>query len=157
MPIPVLLREVAEEIDGAPNEMTPYLNRRTGELFTVGDEEARLVDDDEEEPEEELADWQQELLPKVREVLASDDWLELPSQFDIHEWGIMRDFAAQSPTDESRDALLNAIHGSGAFRFFRSEVDRLGLLQQWYAFRTAAIEQIAADFLEAEEIPFTRS
>jgi len=40
---------------------------------------------------------------------------------------------------------LRAVHGSGAFRHFRSAVERLGLLDAWYRYRGEAIEQIARD------------
>jgi hypothetical protein len=53
-----------------------------------------------------------------------------------------------------QDALLNAIQGSGAFRYFKDTIHRLDLADDWYRYRQLALEQIAADFLESQNIPF---
>ena len=47
---------------------------------------------------------------KIREVLASDDFLPLPSKFEIHEWSIMERFAESLEDDEASERLLRAIH-----------------------------------------------
>jgi len=83
----VSLRAVAAEMDLPNDDWTAYINRRTGELVTVTDEEARAVED--EAGDDDLPDWQAEHLPKVREALASDDFLALPTRFDINEYRIM--------------------------------------------------------------------
>jgi hypothetical protein len=39
-----------------------------------------------------LPDWQKEMIQKAREVAESDDYLTLPSKYDIHERHIMEEF-----------------------------------------------------------------
>ena len=59
------------------------------------EEEWQLRSIDEEkfdEQIEDLPDWQQEMLPKVKEVLNSEDFIPLPSPYEIHEYVIMEDF-----------------------------------------------------------------
>jgi Uncharacterised protein family (UPF0158) len=98
--------------------------------------------------------WQKELLPKAREVLASEDYISLPSKFEIHEWSIMERFA-QSLTDAAvSDELDATLHGRGAFRRFKDAVHRLGIADEWYRFRDAALEEIAIEFLEAHGIAY---
>ena len=53
-----------------------------------------------------------------------------------------------------RDQLFDAISGRGAFRMFRSTLDRLGLREDWYAYRHSAFEDIARDWLEEHNIRF---
>jgi hypothetical protein len=67
----------------------------TGEIVTVTDEDRHLVED-EDLDEAELPEWQRESLPKVREVLASGDFVSLPNKFEIHEWAIMEHFSSGS-------------------------------------------------------------
>ena len=55
-----------------------------------------------------------------------------------------------------RDQLLSAIHGTGAFRYFKDTVIRHGIREQWFQFKAAAIEQIVADWLEEHEIKYSR-
>ena len=94
------------------------------------------------------------MLPKVREVLGSKDFIPLPDKFEINEWSIMQRFAVSQPDPDHRDDLLNAIHGRGAFRLFKILLDRLKLREEWFRFRDEALEWIAIDFLEINEIPY---
>ncbi len=152
VPSAVSLRKVAEEIDLLFNDAwTAYLNRRTGELYTVT-EEGSLDDPDDSD----LPDWQREDLAKSREVMDSPDWIALPSKFDIHDYDIMARFCLDLPDGREREALLDAIHGSGAFRRFKGLVHRYGIQQHWYDFRDREIERIVADWLDTQGIPYER-
>jgi hypothetical protein len=135
------------------DEMHAYINRRTGELFTLTDEDAQFTEDDEMDLDD-LPDWRQDVMPKIREVMDSDDWLRLPSQFDIHEYRIMEDFCHSVTNEEHRSELLDAIRGRGAFRFFKSTAGRLGLLDDWYKYRDAEFARIAAEWLDAHGIAY---
>jgi hypothetical protein len=117
-------------------------------------EEFAFADDPEEA--EDAPQWQKDLFPKAREVLASEDFIPLPSKFEIHEWSIMERFA-QSLTDAgASDELDAAIHGRGAFWRFKDALHRLGITEDWYRFRDSALEEIAIEFLEAHGIAYQR-
>jgi hypothetical protein len=154
MPVIVSLSDVIEQMDLTTDEATAYINRKTGELITLTHKEVALTEDPDEAAE--APQWQKDLLPKAREVLASKDYIPLPSKFEIHEWSIMQRFA-QSLTDTAvSDELDAALHGRGAFRRFKDAVHRLGIADEWYRFRDAALEEIAIEFLEAHEIAYKR-
>jgi hypothetical protein len=143
-PSPISAKKVADELAALPAEFTAYLNRRTGEVYFVTDEDQRALED----PDGPLVPhWQREELPKVREVMESDEWLALPSKFDIHEYAIMKQFCLDLP-----ETLLDIIHGSGAFRRFKNFVHRYGIQQQWYDYRDREIEAIVANWLDAQGI-----
>ncbi len=136
-----------------PNdEWASYLNPRTGEIVTVTDEDRDLARD-EELDDMDLPEWQRESLPKIREVLESDEFLPLPDKFEIHEWAIMERFSNGQPS-AAREQLRDAIHGAGAFRSFRNAIRRLGIEEQWFRFRQAALEHIAKEWLEAHGISY---
>ena len=60
---------------------------------------------------------------------------------------------ARSRTDPGvSDELDAALHGRGAFRRFKDAAHRLGIADEWYRFRDAALEEIAIEFLEAHRI-----
>ena len=63
----VRLRDVIEARDLPNQEWQSYLNRDTGEIVTVTDDERVLVEDDQEQ--EDLPDWQRDAVPKAREAL----------------------------------------------------------------------------------------
>jgi hypothetical protein len=101
MPLPVKLNDVIEALEAAGDEHTHYLDKRTGEIVMVTNEEMEAAEDDEplsdaaEEDEliSEYPDWQRESILKAREILSSDkSFIALPDQFDIHEYKIMEDF-----------------------------------------------------------------
>ena len=150
MGIPVSLKQVAEELEALPDGWTAYIYRETGELYSFSDEEAAQA-----EGEDEGADWEKESIAKAREVLESEAWIALPGKFEINEWEIMRDFA-QSQTDrEAVENLQRAIHGRGAFRYFKDQVNQYGLRDEWFEFKERALERIAREALEEAGIPFT--
>ena len=146
----VKVRDVVQEMDVPGPGLTVHLNRNTGEFVTVSEEETEALDDPQDAPE-----WMQEQLTKIREATESQDYLALPDSFDIHEWEIMRDFAGSVSDAEASDDLLRAVHGKGAFRHFRDQLQHYGLTEQWYRFRDQALERIAIDWLKANEIPYT--
>jgi hypothetical protein len=152
MAVSVALHDVVTEMDVFSDEHTAYINRRTGELITVTDEELALAEDPEAAAD--ASQWQQDLLPKVREVLESADFLPLPNKFEIHEWAIMERFARSVINPAKSDVLLDAPHGRRAFRRFKDALQRLELTEEWYRYRAAALAEIAAEFLEANGISY---
>jgi hypothetical protein len=50
------------------------------------------------------------------------------------------------------DILYGAIKGKGAFRRFKDALHRLNLTDEWYAYREAAVWQVAIDWYELNEI-----
>jgi len=49
VPLPVKLQDVLEEMQMVSDEMTAYINLKTGELITITHEEVRLAEDSESE------------------------------------------------------------------------------------------------------------
>jgi hypothetical protein len=147
----ISLRDVVEAIDISSDDSISYLDPDTGEIVTVTEEDRLLV---EEESPEELPAWQRDMLPKIRTVLESDRWLELPGRFDIHEWAIMEEFSRTQENERTHQQLMGAVHGTGAFRAFRSTIRGLGVEQSWYQFRDQAIERIARTWLEEHHLQY---
>lgn len=150
----VSLHDVIDHMELASDEATSYINRKTGEIIALTDEVVAMA----EEPDEaaQAAEWQKDLLPKAREVAASEDFIPLPGKFEIHEWSIMERFARSLTDAAVSDELDAAVHGRGAFRRFKDAVQRLGIADEWYRFREAALEKIAIEFLEAHGIAYQR-
>jgi|ERR1022692_651882 hypothetical protein len=152
----VTLKEVVDAMDVIGDDTLAYLNPKTGEIVTLSEDDRRLVED-EELDEEDLPQWQRKALPKIREVMESDEFLELPSKFEIHDWEIMERFAQGRTSAKQREELLDAVHGAGAFRHFKSAVRRLRIEDEWFRFRESALEEIAKDWLEEHGIPVKSS
>ena len=152
MSLPVSLSAVVDELEMVSSDINAYINKMTGELFSVSNEELVIVETGYEA--DDVGEWQLELLAMAEKVLNSTDYLQLPTSFDIHEWAIMQEFCATVESHRQRTNLLNQIHGKGAFRKFKETLVRYNLLDEWYAFHKAALTRIAIDFLEKAGIPF---
>lgn len=79
-------------------------------------------------------------------------FLPLPSRFDIDEWQMMADFAADIEDEAVRTQLTHACHGSGAFRRFKDAVRRLGVEQQWFAHRNRRYRQCTINWCDAHDL-----
>ena len=151
----VHLRDVMSEMQVMNDECLAFLNRVTGELCTLAGEEIRAVEGDRDL--EEYPDWQHDDIRQADEILNSEDWLELPTTYDIHEWEIMRDFSDAVDDERLRNELLDAIHGKGAFRHFKDTIRSRGIEDAWHRFRDAALAAIAKGWLERNEIAYTEA
>jgi hypothetical protein len=150
----VSLKSVVQEMDVFSDEYHAYLNKRTGELVTISDEDIGIVERDEKLGS--YPKWQQNVIRKTKEVLGSKDYLSLPSRFEIHEYNLMERFCYSVGDEKLRNKLLYQIRGAGAFRRFKDAIHEYGIADDWYRFRQAALEEIAVEWLEAEKIPYTR-
>ena len=147
MPLPVALSEIVGELEIAGNTFRGYINRKTGEVALISSEQELSAES--EEPDD---DWHEDTC----RVLNSEDFIPLPSHFEIHEWSIMERFAQSLENENHCDALLEAIHGRGAFGRFKRMTERLGVRERWYEFHQNALADIVIEFLEENGIPYTR-
>ena len=148
----VKLRDVVEEMTLVSENVRAFLNTQTGEMISLTSEEISAVEDDTDV--DALSDWEKEAIAKAREVLESDDYLELPDKFEINEYSIMEDFCNQIPNDRVRNELFSQIRGSGAFRRFYAALERHGITQEWYEYYREALEAVAIRWLQAYKVEF---
>ena len=149
-PRPVSLRSVAGELQLLDDTMTAYLDRRTGEVTIMTEDDVRLAEDDAEP----AAEWERAWRETLREGLASGAWLALPGRWELDDYGIMEAFCLSVAPGEGAERLERAVRGRGAFRRFRDAVADLGLEDRWYAHRDRAYARVAADWLGAHGVPF---
>ena len=149
----IRVEDVVQEMDGLSDEHRVFLNIRTGEFVLLSDDDLSAAEEGDDLKG--LHEWQQEIIRKAGEVISTDDYRELPSQFDIHEYAIMERFCYSVEDDELSDRLLNSIRGRGAFRYFKDTIHQYGIEEDWYAYRKQAFREIAIDWLESHQIPYT--
>lgn len=156
---PVLLSDIVSEMECGIDEWSSYVNVKTGQIVGFPADVFEFIESEQcEEAEDDtyFGDASSEMIEEARQVFNEDYHIELPSQFDIHEWSIMRDFCYTVENDEQQHRLLNAIHGSGAFRFFKATIDQYDLRDEWFAYRTQSLERIAIEWLNHHAIPWVR-
>ena len=148
----VSIKDVVNEMDVPIDEHSAFFNRQTGELVTLSNEELSAAEEDDNINK--YPEWQQKMIVKAKEVIRSDDYLSLPSKFDIHEYHIMEDFCRSVEDDNIKDELSKKIRGSGAFRRFKDAIHMHGIEEEWYRFQQEELEKIAIDWLKANHISY---
>lgn len=155
MPIEVKLSDVIEALDSAMDEHAYYLDKRSGEIVLVTDDDIAAAENEElmlASPE-----WQQESIANAHEALNdSKNLLPLPDKFEIHEYRIMEEFCLALDNRQVGAELHRLIKGSGAFRRFKNAVCEMGIDDAWFDFKRRALEQIAIDWLEENGLPYSR-
>lgn len=130
------IKDIVETLEALPDGFTAYLNVETGELNDFSEEElfqAETSDDDDG-----LMDWEQERIEEARKIYEDDGevWKALPGKYEINDWQIMQSFCNEPANREYQGELIEAIAGRGAFRMFRIIVERHGLLDKWFAYKS---------------------
>jgi hypothetical protein len=148
----VLLKDIVDALEMVSDELPSFLDLDTGAVETVHRELLGLAEEcgDDEEPD--LPAWQEEEWEVVKRIVFSDRFRKLPTNFEVHEWAIMRDFADSVGSERISEELSNALHGKGAFRYFKDTLRRHRMESAWFAFRTEALAQIARDWCEENHV-----
>ncbi|MBN1430073.1 MAG: hypothetical protein JXB07_17010 [Anaerolineae bacterium] len=158
----ISLRSIVGELSFMMDGFVTYLNKETGAIVTVSQEDLDYVEnepiaeDDEEHDGDAraLPGWEPEAAEEVHAIVTSDDYLKLPSKFDVHEYAIMEEFCYTIGDDDRRFQFLNAIHGSGAFRRFKDTLHYHNMADDWYRFRDNALKKIAVEWLEDNSLKY---
>ncbi len=149
----VKLSDIIEGMESQSDEGSAYLNKKTGEVVIILDEEFRAAED--EEPIEDFPEWQCPSIKIAEEILKGDkEYIALPSKFDMHEYRIMEDFCLSREVPEVSETLYRAIKGQGAFRRFKEAIHRFDITEDWYKYRDESFKQIAKDWCEENSIEF---
>jgi muramoyltetrapeptide carboxypeptidase len=144
---------LAGELDGVSDEYPLYLNKRTGEIVMVSEEALSIAD--EARPLDDLQDWEREMVETAQKIFETDDYLKLPTQFEIHEYDMMKRFCYTVEDEHLSDLLLMAIQGSGSFRRFKDTIYRYHIEEDWFAYKAEALREVALEWLEDNELSFT--
>jgi hypothetical protein len=154
MPSSVKLDDIIEALEGAGDQHSYYLDKHTGEIALITNEEMEAAEED--ELISEFPEWQRESILKAREILKSEDFVRLPDQFDINEYQIMEDFCLECQDRNVGQSLLGLIKGSGAFRRFKTAIHSMDVEKDWYQFRRTELEKLAIQWLEQEGLAYAR-
>ena len=150
----VKLEDVIERIEFANESNKSYLNKSTSEIHLIPEEvdmyiESELFD------EEDLPDWEKEIVPIAKDILENpENYIPFPDQFDINGYEIMERFVLSLTNNELRNEIYYSIKGKGAFRKFKDKILQHGIENDWYKFREESMREIAIDWCKENNIEF---
>ena len=130
------LKIIADALDETFEGWNQFLNRETGEVISFPEDKGYYVGDDYDAEMDRLTN--------------SELYVCLPDQYEIHEYGIMEDFARKSRKTE----LMTALRQKHPYRRFKDEIVYLGIDKLYYSFRENAYYEIAKEWCRKNEIAF---
>ncbi|MHC6180986.1 UPF0158 family protein [Clostridium sp. JNZ X4-2] len=153
----VKIEDVLQAIELASDEGNYYYNKVTGEVIYIDDETRRMAEDYDEDDAEKLMEWQLDDVKAAIDVEENwDNYISLPSKFDINEYDIMVQFCYSLDNDKISNKLLNALNGKGAFRRFKDAVIRFNVEKKWYKFTDDKFKKIALDWCNDNGLEINR-
>jgi len=147
----VLLSDIVEAMEMQNDLSCHYYHIPTGEIVFIRDDDFLHAESDNNLND--FADWEIESINKAKDIIGNNDYIELPTSFDIHEYRMMENFSL-SISGDIGGILYDNLSGSGAFRRFKDNINRFGLEDKWYKYREESYYEIAKGWCEANEIPF---
>lgn len=148
MPATVRLDDIVDALEMQFDERSSFLDLDTGQVETVSHDLLREAEESGDDEEPSLPAWQKQEWEIAKRIVSTDRFRKLPTKFEVHEWEIMQDFSHSVESDRTREDLLHAIHGAGAFRNFKDTLRRHRIESAWFAFRTEALSQIALNWCD---------
>lgn len=145
-----------------PLELTPNddyhvcYDRQTGEIVMVERRILSAIEEGEEESLADLPDWQKPDIEVARAIVEdkSDRFIDPPDKVEFNEYQHMEQFIDTIGDRRIAEQLDRAIHGSGAFRRFKDELNRLCLEQEWYRYRDNAMREFAIEWAKDNDVPY---
>jgi hypothetical protein len=98
----VLLKDIVDALEMVSDELPSFLDLDTGAVETVHRELLGLAEECADDEEPDLPAWQEEEWEVARRIVFSDRFRKLPTNFEVHEWAIMRDFADSVKSERIR-------------------------------------------------------
>jgi hypothetical protein len=113
----------------------------------------RAVED--KKPIDYLPEWEQENRRIAIDVVDnSENYIELPTKYEVNEYEIMEGFCLIVSDHHKQDSLLRAISGKGAFKRFKDKILDFGIEDQWYSYRDERFKQIAIEWCQDNNISY---
>ncbi|MDI6885407.1 MAG: UPF0158 family protein [archaeon] len=151
---PVKLEEIINALEIQNDTSMAFFNKITGEVIVIDEEEYRAVEEDKDLMD--FPEWQRDVIKTAKDLIDNEDnYIRLPSKYDINEYEIMENFCLSISDQRISDELYYSIKGRGAFRRFKEMIKRFGIEDDWYQYRDEAIKQIAVDWCNENGIVFT--
>ncbi len=145
----IKIENILEHLELTTDTGCSYLNKLTGEIIFISDD---IFDYAEDGDLDGLAEWEKELTVVAKEINETDNYVKLPTKYDINEYQIMEKYCQSIIDDRLRNIMYSSIKGSGAFGRFKDNVHRNNIQDDWYRFREEELKMIATDWCETNKI-----
>ena len=147
------LEDIMNQMELISDEGNSFLNKATGRLVHVNNAEMRHARDGGDD--ESMPDWQKENVQIARAVLGNDNFIQLPTEDQIHESDLVEAFCLSLADDHIRSEVINSFKQEpGVSRPFRDLLFTLRLGEDWYMFKREAYRRVAVEWCERNHFEY---
>jgi len=148
------INDIVEAIDFQWNDEThAYFEKSTGKVWLLADDILEAAEENDEENI--MFDYVEEDLEFAKKLIQfPDNFIELPSKYDIDDHSIMEDFCSSIENGDLQHYAFIAIKGKGAFNRFKELMHYHGLIDDWYKYRDKKIKQQAREWCKFNKIEY---
>mgnify|MGYP001601081633 CR=1 FL=1 len=151
----VKIAEIVDQLEMSFDTGNSYLNKITSELYYITDDIFGYLDGAEEgDTFEDLPDWERDLVIIVKEINETDNYVRLPSKYELNEYRIMERFCLSLDDEQLRDKMCYSIKGSGAFQRFRDNIYEYGIEKDWFDFKKQWLHTVVIEWCETNKLKF---
>ena len=133
----ILISTLVDHLEMASDGLIEFYNRESIDIITIFEDFVTAV----------------ELENLLVAIESSKYFVKLPTQHDIHELRIMKNFAIHQE-EKIKHALLVALSKKSPYRRFKDEIKRKNVESQYYQWRSIAFKKIAIEWCEKNQIQY---
>lgn len=148
----VRISDVVEGMEFQFEDSTSFLNKKDGSIISIDAEEMEAAKDN--EPIETFPDWQQDIIREAKIILTTDEYIALPTNFEIHEYVILKNFCKSIEDQRVKNIMSKTIKGKGAFSRFKELIYRFNIEMDWFVYREEALKKIAIDWCKKNNFDY---
>jgi len=153
--IKVKLSDIVGELETAHEGGYSFLNKISGEIVYLSEEDFELSEQEDIEEDDDIADWQKENIAIAREINdESENYIPLPSEAELNGYKLMEEFCYSLPDESLKNEMLDAIRGKGAFKRFDDKIMHFGIENDWYKFKEDKLRRVAVEWCEKHSIEY---
>lgn len=136
---PVNLVELIDALDMQSDHLSFYVNRTSGELLSLT----------------EIEEMEQDYESKLdASILNSDEYVSLPSRWELNKYEIMEDFVFSLEDSKMQEVLARSIRGKGAFGRFHTAIQAYKIQDQWYEYQKDRLREIAVEWCQQNRLAY---
>jgi len=150
----IKLDDLIEQFEFANESSKSYFNKTTGDIHLIPEEVERYAEQNIED-DDFIPEWEKEIIPISKNIQQNpDNYIQLPNQFYINEYSIMKRFCLSLADEQLREAMYSSIKGSGAFQRFKNNIHHYGIADDWYKYKDDALKELAKKWCKENNIEF---
>ncbi len=146
------LRHLVEQLSFLTEHTAAYLEYKTNQIYIITDDEIDLAEEDisETDDSKDLID----IKTRVREVISSNAFINLPTKEQLGEIDILMSFCRSLEQPELRGEFVSAVSDDNPFARFRELRQKHQLENQWFEYWELALGKAIKAWLSERDIAF---